>query len=98
MPQAAATPMSRNRSETWGTLFHKSSIVKRFDYAAGGRIVITKMSVSLIRTGPASPDEYQRKLLQHHCSGEVTSPRTTGLRWMYRSFSIRFFSVHTLKS
>jgi hypothetical protein len=49
---------------------------------AGGRIVITKISVSLIRTGPGSPEEYQRKLLQGHCSGEATSPRATGLRWM----------------
>jgi hypothetical protein len=28
--------------------------------------------VSLIRTGPASPEEYQRKLLHSHCSGEVS--------------------------
>ena len=46
----------------------------RSDHAAGGRMVITKMSVSLIRTGPTSPEEYQRKLLQCHCSGESTSP------------------------
>ena len=42
------TPMSRNGGETWGTPFHRGSIVKRFDHAAGGRIVITKMSVSRV--------------------------------------------------
>jgi hypothetical protein len=40
----------------------------------------TMISVSLIRTGPASPHRYHRKLLQRHCLGEDTNPRSTGLR------------------
>jgi hypothetical protein len=53
---------------------------------------------SFIFTGPDSPDAYQRKLLHAHCSGSETSPRFTGLRWIYRNFSIRFSHDHTLKS
>jgi hypothetical protein len=37
------------------------------------------MSVSLIFTGPTSPRQYQRKLLQRHNSGEATNPLSTGL-------------------
>jgi hypothetical protein len=55
---------------------------KRSNHAAGGRILITIISVSLIRTGPTSPHRYQRKLFQRQCSGEVTNPRFTGLRCM----------------
>jgi hypothetical protein len=55
---------------------------KPSDHAAGGRIVITRMSVSLIWTGPASPEEYQRKLLHCHCSGDA---RSVGF-WVAQSF------------
>ena len=83
-------PMSRKFGETlrqaqgrlWGTPFFFGYRSKPFDHAAGGRIVITRISVSLIFTGTISPEEYQRKLVQGHCSGEATSPRATGLRWM----------------
>src|SRR5260370_13392291 len=78
----APTPMSRKSSETWGTPFLFGLLTKPSGHAAGGRIVITRMSVSLIFTGPTSPEEYQRKLLHCHCSGEATNPRATGLRWM----------------
>jgi hypothetical protein len=54
--------------------------LERFDWLVGGRIFITRISVSLIRTGPTSPYKYQRKLLQRHCSGDATNPRVTGLR------------------
>ena len=61
---------------------HPISISFEAFQAAGGRIFITRISVSLIFTGPTYPDRYQRKLLQRHCSGEATNPRATGLRWM----------------
>jgi hypothetical protein len=67
-------PMSRKTSETWGT--------PKSGYAAGGLTLITKISVSFIFTGPASPLRYQRKLLHFHNSGESTNPRVTGSRWI----------------
>src|SRR5207245_5253965 len=42
--------------------------------AAHARTRICKISVSLMRTGPASPQRYQRKLLQRHCAGDSTNP------------------------
>src|SRR3954471_10876639 len=52
-------PMSRKPGETWGTpvhgLFHHL-----------GRMVITRISVSLTLTGPSSRLRYHRKLLQRH--------------------------------
>jgi hypothetical protein len=57
-----------------GTLFTNDRRVKRTAHAAGGRMVITRMSVSLIRTGHASPCQYRRKLLQRHCSGTRPIP------------------------
>jgi len=76
------TPMSRKSGETWDTPFFFGYRSRPFDHAAGGWIVITRISVSLIFSGPISPAEYQRKLVQGHCSREATSPRATGLRWM----------------
>ena len=43
------------------------------DYAAGGRIVITRMSVSLIRARPVSSHRYQRKLL---LGDRLSAPRS----------------------
>jgi len=49
-------PMSRNTSETWGTPAPRLHIsISTNSYAAGGRILITRMLVWLIFTGPASP-------------------------------------------
>ena len=78
--------MSRKNSETWGTPFSLHLPLLLSDkrrpsgHAAGGRIVITKMSVSLILTGPVSRYKYQRTLLHFQSSGDLTSPLVTGFR------------------
>ena len=51
--------------------------VTQFTHAASGLTFITRMSASLIFTGPTPSRQYQQKLLQRHSSGEATSPRTT---------------------
>lgn len=55
----SAIPMSRNTSETWGIPF-----LLRYPFhetqTLFGVTVITKISVSLIFTGPSSLDKYQR--------------------------------------
>ncbi len=44
------------------------------------------------------PGNIMTKTAPAHSSGLETSPLRTGLRWMYRSFSIRRASLQTLKS
>ncbi|MGH9515517.1 MAG: hypothetical protein ACRD3P_07550 [Terriglobales bacterium] len=85
--------MSRKIGETWGTPCTDTQWRR-----AGGQIFITKIVASFMRTGPRSPQEYHRKLLQRYWSGDWTNPRFTGFLWIYRSFSTRLFSVQTLKS
>jgi hypothetical protein len=55
------TPIKRQKENA--TTLPSNGIWGRLDYAAGGRILITRISVSLIRTGPSSPKQYHRKLL-----------------------------------
>src|SRR3954447_1189255 len=62
--------MSRKPGETWGTPVHVLSHHL-------GRMVITRISVSLTLTGPSSRLRYHRKLLQRHSSAELTRPRLT---------------------
>ena len=82
-PDSHVSQKKRDPSTSSGqAMGHHISISFKAFHAAGGRIFITRISVSLIFTGPTSPDRYQQKLLHCHCSGDSTSPRATGLRWI----------------
>jgi hypothetical protein len=43
-------------------------------------------------------EEHVRLENEHDLEGDAANPRFTGLRCMYRSFSMRFGSIHPLKS